>query len=52
MDFLVDLLGGGLAGGLFGILGGLGTAWIKRKAAQEEELINLKLIRIDVHTLY
>lgn len=36
METILNFLGGGLSGGLFGILGGLGTAWIKTRADEKE----------------
>jgi len=42
MEFLTSLLGDGLTGGLFGILGGLGTAWIKYKHQEKEHQYKLE----------
>lgn len=42
MDFLIDLLTGGTSGGIFGILGGLGTAFIKYKTDKNNREFTLK----------
>lgn len=42
MDTILNFLGSGLSGGLFGILGGLGTAWIKSSADAKEREFKLK----------
>ena len=42
MEFLGDLLGNGLTGGLFGILGGLGTAWISYAKEKAERAFKLE----------
>jgi len=45
METILNFLGGGLSGGLFGILGGLGTAWLKYsddKAERQFRLAELK----------
>lgn len=54
----MEFLGGGLSGGLFGILGGLGTSWLKMKADERahkyklEEMkakqeYNLKMVEVE-----
>ena len=42
METLINFLGGGLSGGLFGILGGLGTAWLKYSSDKAEREFRLK----------
>lgn len=42
MDTILNFLGGGLSGGLFGILGGLGTAWLKQKADEKAHQYKLE----------
>jgi len=42
MDTILSFFGSGLSGGLFGILGGLGTAWIKARSDKEERESKLK----------
>lgn len=42
MDTVLNFLGNGLSGGLFGILGGLGTAWLKSRAEEKEREYKLK----------
>jgi len=42
MDTIISFLGNGLSGGLFGILGGLGTAWIKLLADEKERSFKLQ----------
>ena len=41
MDAILNFLGGGLSGGLFGILGGFGTAWIKSRSEEKEREFRL-----------
>lgn len=41
MNTIMEFLGNGLSGGLFGILGGLGTAWIKANADEKERSFKL-----------
>ena len=58
MNAIMEFLGGGLSGGLFGILGGLGTSWLKMKADERahkyklEEMkakqeYNLKMVEVE-----
>ena len=42
MEWFSSFLGNGLTGGLFGILGGLGTAWINYKKEKEERAYKLQ----------
>lgn len=42
MNTVLEFLGGGLSGGLFGILGGLGTAWLKQKADEKNHKYKLE----------
>lgn len=41
MDTLLSIFDGGVLGGLFGVLGGLGTAWLKARADREEREFKL-----------
>jgi hypothetical protein len=45
MDVILNFLGGGLSGGLFGILGGLGTAWLKQKADEKAHQYKLETMK-------
>lgn len=45
MDTILNFLGGGLSGGLFGILGGLGTAWLKQKADEKAHQYKLETMK-------
>jgi len=47
MDTIMSFLDGGLAGGLFGILGGLGTAWLKAKADKAMHQYRLEEKKLD-----
>jgi len=47
MDTILNFLGGGLSGGLFGILGGLGTAWLKAKADEKAHQYKLENKKLD-----
>lgn len=49
METILNFLGGGLSGGLFGILGGLGTAWLKAKADEKAHHYKLENKKLD-HT--
>lgn len=42
LDVVMEFLGGGISGGVFGILGGLGTAWVKYKADQAANKFKLE----------
>lgn len=42
MEWLGDLIGNGLSGGLFGILGGLGTAWISYAKEKADRAFKLE----------
>ena len=42
METLLNFLTGGLSGGLFGVLGGLGTAWLKYKTDKDERSFKLE----------
>lgn len=45
MEWFTSLLGNGLTGGLFGVLGGLGTAWISYKKEKEERAYKLQVAK-------
>jgi len=47
MDTILSFLGNGLSGGLFGILGGLGTAWIKMKADERANAFKIENKKLD-----
>lgn len=45
MSWLVDLIGGGALGGLFGIIGSWGNAWLKQRADEKMHENNLEIMR-------
>jgi len=45
METILSFLGGGLSGGLFGILGGLGTAWLKHKSEEKAHQYKLETMK-------
>ena len=46
MDSIMSFFTSGIGGGLFGILGGLGTAWIKAKADEKEREFKLSQMKL------